>query len=407
MKDHLPVNGDVLRWARERAGYSVQEIAERLKRTEEQIKAWENADNDSSPPYGTLEKLAYDCYRRPLALFFFPEPPEEDSIDKSFRTLPEHELNQIPPRIRYLIRNASVFQMNLAELFDGRNPASKPIIYNLKIALHDADNVVVFADQARDYLGVSVDEQRAWTSDEDALKAWRVILENHGVFTFKDSFKEKKKDAPESPYSGFCLYDEDFPIIYLNNNMPKTRQIFTLFHELAHLLASVARIDKGFGNDYINTLSGDDQRVEILCNRFSAEFLIPAKEINDRLKSLSSSPADEEISFFAQEFCVSREVILRRMRDLSIVAQGFYQKKVAQWERERTKRKERQKKSPGGHHANTQSTYLSKAYMERVFELHYKNQITRDQVADYLGTAKKPAKSDTIDDLENLLLKKT
>ena len=35
---------------------------------------------------------------------------------------------------------------------------------------------------------------------------------------------------------GFCLQDDEFPIIYLNNSAAKSRQIFSLFHELAHLL---------------------------------------------------------------------------------------------------------------------------------------------------------------------------
>ncbi|KKL56723.1 hypothetical protein LCGC14_2242570, partial [marine sediment metagenome] len=39
------------------------------------------------------ERLAYEIYKRPLALFFFPEPPEEETPKESFRTLPQEEID--------------------------------------------------------------------------------------------------------------------------------------------------------------------------------------------------------------------------------------------------------------------------------------------------------------------------
>ena len=410
MKNSLPVNGDVLRWARESQGLSIRDVAEKLSRTEEQIKAWEDNNDDASPPYGTLEKLAYELYKRPLALFFFPEPPEEEPMDKSFRTLPEYELRRIPPKIRYFLRKAKLLQMNLAELFDGRSPSSKPIVRDLKIDLHESLDVPALAARARDYLGISVDAQQNWQDDDKALKSWRSILENHGVFTFKDSFSERNKG--ESPYSGFCLYSEEFPIIYLNNNMPKTRQIFTLFHELAHLLREVGGIDKRGGDHYIDNLSGDDRITEILCNKFSAEFLIPSTEIDGRLKKISLPPDEETLSFFAGEYHVSREVILRRMLDLHLVAQSFYEEKVAQWKEEHARLREAQREAqkaeeaPSGHYHNTQFAYLSRGYLERVFEQLYRNKISQDQVVDYLGVDR-PAKITTVEALEKLLLSQT
>ncbi len=69
-------------------------------------------------------------------------------------------------------------------------------------------------------------------SDTIALKQWRQAVEDCGVFVFKAAFKQKD-------ISGFCLMDESLPVIYLNNSTTKTRQIFSLLHELAHLLLSI------------------------------------------------------------------------------------------------------------------------------------------------------------------------
>jgi transcriptional regulator with XRE-family HTH domain len=63
------LNPIVLQWARERAGYSLGNIALILKKDVGTIKGWESGVG--SPSYGQLEKLAYQYYKRPLA--FYPK----------------------------------------------------------------------------------------------------------------------------------------------------------------------------------------------------------------------------------------------------------------------------------------------------------------------------------------------
>ncbi|MXV75458.1 helix-turn-helix domain-containing protein, partial [Candidatus Poribacteria bacterium] len=68
---------DILKWARERSGYAVEAIATFLKKDASIVNDWEAGE--SVPTYIQLEKLA-DKYKRPIALFFFPEPPDEPNI---------------------------------------------------------------------------------------------------------------------------------------------------------------------------------------------------------------------------------------------------------------------------------------------------------------------------------------
>jgi len=148
-------------------------------------------------------------------------------VKQSFRTLPEYEIENMPAKIRLLLRRAQAFQINLYELYDGINPASRKITKDLSFDL--SVSMAEMGEQVRDYLSVTLDEQASYGGPEDAFKQWRKKLEDSGVFIFKDAFKE-------DDFSGFCLYDERFPVIYVNNSKSFTRQIFTLFHELAHLL---------------------------------------------------------------------------------------------------------------------------------------------------------------------------
>ena len=375
MSDSIPVNPDVLRWARESLRLSQEEVARRMKKKVSDIDAWERGE--ASPTYIQLERLAYDIYKRPIALFFFPDVPDEEAVEQSFRTLPEQVLELMPSRILYLLRRARVFQLNLAELYDGVNPASRQILRDLDFA--PSVEVADMAEQVRAYLGIDLAEQQSWDDADDALKRWRTALEDHGVFVFKDSFNppgKKKVDSVESAFSGFCLYDTDFPVIYVNNNKVKNRQIFTLFHELAHLLMHTGGVDTR-QDDYIEYLTGDNRRIEVLCNQFAAEFLVPSGDFRARLAGMPIH--DSAIAGFAELYGVSRETILRRLLDWDRVSQHEYEEKTRQWRSQRI-----DSGGAGGDYYLTRGAYLGEKYIETVFSNYHRGRISIEQAADYL-----------------------
>lgn len=380
MSEPIPINPEMLRWARESLNLSLEDVAGRMKRDGSEIEAWECGE--AFPTYVQLETMAYKIYKRPIALFFFPEPPEEETIEQSFRTLPDYELERIPPRMRILLRKANVLQINLAELYDGVNPANRKILQELSFAPLVA--ATYMAEQVREYLGIEPSEQQAWKTTDDALKHWRTALEECGIFVFKDTFNSpgrKQVIGGDSPFSGFCLYDMEFPIIYVNNNKPKSRQIFTLFHELAHLLMHIGGVDTRL-DDYIEHLKGDDRRIEMLCNHFAAEFLVPSQDFKARLADVSID--DRAISDWAELYCVSREVILRRLFDWKQVNQQYYEKKIRQWLEER-KTGGGGGGGGGGDHYLTKGAYLGERYIEAVISHYHQGRITVEQAADYLG----------------------
>ncbi|NJL71634.1 MAG: ImmA/IrrE family metallo-endopeptidase [Candidatus Competibacteraceae bacterium] len=376
MSESIPVNADVLRWARESLQLTQGDVGERMKKSVEEIAAWERGE--SSPTYVQLETLAYDIYKRPLALFFFPEPPEEETIQQTFRTLPEFELERIPSRIRFLLRKARVLQLNLAELYDGLNPAAQKVIHDLTFS--PSVSATSMATRVREYFGIALSQQQSWRGADDALKRWRAVLEDRGIFVFKDSFNEQGKTRSLNllgPFSGFCLYDPEFPIIYVNNNMPKTRQAFTMFHELAHLLMQTGGVDAS-DEDYIQHMDGDNKRIEVLCNQFAAEFLVPRRDFEDR--SAGERIDNSMIENWANLYCVSRETILRRLFDQRRIDQSYYDSMVRQWSESQAGAG-----GPGGDYYNNKGAYLGGRYIEAVFRRYHQGRISVDQVADYLG----------------------
>jgi Zn-dependent peptidase ImmA (M78 family) len=385
MAKKTPANPCVLKWARESANLTINEVTHKIKKSSDVIEAWENGTD--SPTYIQLETLAYRVYKRPIAVFFFPEPPKEDDIRKSFRTMPEFEYKKLPLALIRQIRLANLKQENVYELCNGNNPSGIKLINDLKnfrgLGLNELSSKI------REYLGISLDEQKSWNSADDALKKWRKVFEDMGIFVFKEAFKN-------DDFSGFCLYDDIFPLIVINNSMPKNRQIFTLFHEFGHLLYETSGIDK-IKDDFINTLSKKDKDIEVLCNRITAEILVPCEDFDSVAENIEVN--EESISELSELYKVSREVILRKFLDRKIVSQTTYETLTSKWIVEAKKYKEdRKSNSLRGDYYNNQITYLGDKYLDIAFDAYYKKSITEMQLANYLNI-----KIDNLPSLELLL----
>lgn len=377
------IQASVLRWARESQGYSIDDVAQHLKREPAEVKAWE--DGDAAPTYAQLEDLAYKLYKRPLAVFFLPGPPAEISVKKEFRSLPEFELDQLAADTRYQVRIAHAYQISLRELNDGVNPVARKIFKDVRLT--DTTNVNKAADSIRKYLGISLKAQSAWKTSDEALKVWRNAVDEVGIYVFKHSFKQKS-------ISGFCLADDEFPVIYLNNSTAKTRQIFSLFHELAHLLLRVNAISK-FDRAYVDQLPQKERRIGQFCNALAAEFLVPSGDFSAQLR-LVRQINDQTIAALALRYHVSREAILRRMLDRGLVEAAYYETKAKQWA------EEFESAGEGGDYYATQSIYLGDRYLRLVFGKHYQGRLSLEQVADYLGVRTK-----SVAGLEAIMLRKT
>jgi Zn-dependent peptidase ImmA (M78 family) len=382
MKEQIPVNPDLLVWARETAGLSLEETAQRMNKSVEIIELWEKGDG--APTYIQLEKLAYQIYKRPLALFFFPEPPQEETPNQSFRTLPEQEIKMMSSRMKILIRKARVMQANLIELNQEINPAEKQIFKELSFDVNQP--LVEMTKTVRELLGISLDRQIAWKDTDDAFKCWREQLEENGIFIFKDAFKD-------DDFSGFCLYNDEFPLIYINNSKSNTRQIFTLFHELAHILFKTGGVDTRL-NNYINYIEGDDRKIEIICNRFAGQFLVPDLDFNNQIAGVTVN--DEILQDIADRYKVSREVILRKFLDRNIIDQTYYYEKTSEWAESA-----KAQKGAGGDYYRNMGIYLSQKYLEIAFSHFYQKRISDSQLADYLGV-----KAKSIPGMENIMMSK-
>ncbi len=375
------INPNILKWARERSGYSVEAAAKTLSKDISFI--YECESGNSALTYAQLETLA-DKYKRPVAIFFFPEPPEEENIAENL-ALRSSDIERLEPRIHILLRQAYARQLSLMELNRGSNPSENKIFVDVHAQLNDSP--IELAKQTRVYLNISVDEQTGWSNPTEALENWRECIEEKGIFVFKDAFKDDSVD-------GFCLVHDVFPVIYLNNSRPTVRQIFTLFHELAHLLLGK--------NGITRDINPAGEKIETFCNQFAAEFLVPSDDLESHLKFPDYD--DNAVEKLASIYKVSRPVILLKLINKGILTYENYLQRTKGWtalyEAHRDQKTENE--SPGGgSYYNTQTAYLGPRYMELAFSKYYQGQCTIEQLSEHLNVKVK-----NLSELEDCLLRK-
>lgn len=363
VREGLPITPAVVRWARERAGYSMDDAVRHFKK----IAAWEAGE--ALPTYVQVEQMA-ERFKIPVAVFFFPKPPAVPPIEQSFRTLTAADFAAIPRTVRLFLRRGQAMQLNLSELNDSKNPAGRVISRDLKPSTSTSLDKI--AAQVREYLGVSIDEQASWKSVDEALEKWREVFATRaGVYVFKDAFR-----APS--YFGFCLYDDEFPVIYINNSSAKSRQIFTLFHELGHLLFHTSGIDM-LDDHFIDHLADAERKIEIICNGLAARVLVP-DDVLDRM--LAGAKIGRPLAAqLAGYFSVSREVIYRKFLDRGLIDAAEYSAAAKEWAAQMKGKDE----ESSGNYYNSQRAYLGQRYIDLAFTRYYQHRFDRGQLAEYLN----------------------
>jgi Zn-dependent peptidase ImmA (M78 family)/transcriptional regulator with XRE-family HTH domain len=363
----LQPTAEVLVWAREAMNLSIEQVAVRMRKDPETIASWE--EGKACPTFVQLEKLAKSIYKIPSAVFFFPEPPEIDLGPRVFRSASQETMDLLGPEVIGVVRRTSARQDSIRELWP-EEALPEPLA---KLDhLQEGSDLEVLARSVRRLVGVSIDDQTNWRSPEVAVDGWRNAFEGIGIFVLKDAFHQ-------DDVCGFSLFDHNFPVICLNNSLVETRQIFTLAHEMGHLLIGETGIDVDTAGLDIGSTRADI-RIEYLCHQFAAELLLPSKIFRDIRATLE--PTEENVSEAASELNVSRAVVLRRYLDAGDVTWDTYRALTGKW---RSQVRRRFRPGGGGDYYNNQRTYAGAAFLDLVLSSYYSDRITAGSAAMHLN----------------------
>lgn len=317
-KQRLPVNPEVLIWARERAGYDVDEAASKISVKPTKISDWEAGKSKPTPRQG---RLLAKVYERPFLEFFAKTIPEVQEVDlvPDFRFYPEGPTKREMRALEAIQAWAEEQRTNALDLIEELGEQPPVFSSNLRFSI-DSDPEVA-ASIAREALRFSIDEQISQPSRirQQMPNILRNKIEQMGVLVLKQGGLTKLRAR------GVCLYAEPLPVIVFGNEAPSA-QAFTLAHEFGHILIGESAIS---GGPRLKSNGSDEQskKVEYWCNGFAAAFMIPV----DALESMEARPTQpasqfdlSRLSKLADEFAVSRHAMLIRLVTLEYVQSDFY-----------------------------------------------------------------------------------
>ncbi len=366
------VEPSVLKWARESLNLPLTDAARKIGVKANKLSDWESGV--SSPTVGQLRKAAC-VYKRPLAVFFLSEPPRDFDALKDFRRLPDPTQATPSPKLNIEIRRAHVRRETAMELVIGLG-IDPPRIRTVSSNLRDSDRL---AGEARQILGVNLEQQCSWRDRYEALHGWISALERVGILVFQTGA------VPLDEVRGFSISAEPFPVIVVNAKDSPRGRVFTLIHEFAHVL-----LNRGGLCDLHTTRRGrsQEEETEVFCNQVAGAFLLPPQEFLSEpivARKTARTPWEEsEIRQLAEKYSVSHEVVLRRLLTLGRISQSFYQQRRQELLDAYRRESERTQGGFAPYHV-LKIRDLGRAFVRLVLEAYHTEAINSSDVAEMLG----------------------
>lgn len=151
---------------------------------------------------------------------------------------------------------------------------------------------------------------------------YRRAIEAQGLLVFRSNgYNGKWQIAKESPILGFSLYDPECPVIVVKKQAADAQQVFTLMHELGHLL--LHRSSSIDDDEDMHAHGGKEREA----NAFAGNLLVPddfLPAISDRERPDDFALYDDWLAEPRKNWGVSSEVILRRLMDSRRLPRDLY-----------------------------------------------------------------------------------
>lgn len=361
-KNSAFINKDILRWAREECGFSYQDAVKSDFNPEKLEKVEQGREKLTFKQLLVLAKR----YKRPPAFFYLKSKPDEQLIE-DFRTIRPSNF-QFSPNLREAIVNINEKRTFAAE----HQSYDKDYDYSYIKSISITENPENVSKMIINLLKISLDAREKWKNEYNAFNSWKNAIERIGILIFQIT------EVKVQEMRGFSISESPYPTIALNRSDQPLGRIFTLIHELCHLMLKKGGICR-FGVD-------DEKHFEIerFCNAVAGAVLVP-KETLQTMNIVKRHKIDEnwdqrELSSLKRIFWASNEVILRRLLIIESTSKEFYQKMRSYWMKlPKTKRS-----GFGERQYEKILSVNSRNFIEIVLNAMYDKQISMVDVSNYL-----------------------
>lgn len=364
---HIQVNHKMLIWARETLALTKTQASERTGISTKRISQLEDDNRDKQPTLDELKELS-KAYKRTIATLLLLEPPKEKPLPIDRRTIDSKEIGKFHEKTIIAVRKARALAESYVELRQELGIE----IPKLKVSASLKNNPKDIAINISKILQLS--EIREIKNINLALETYIEKVESLGIAVFQLSLTQDS-------LRGFSIIDDILPIIGIKRGQEAAHsKTFTLFHELGHILLNESGL--------CDLSEKTDIEIEKWCNAFSAEILIPTKELLQIEKVIEQRNSRNklwkhmDLVLLGNYFHVGPLAILRSLLENNLTTNAFYNEKHLAWNKPQFGRA----KEPKGRELHKESLQeRGRTYVSLAFSAYDQNRIDLKDLSDFLG----------------------
>ena len=316
------LNPEILLWARETAGLSLQEAASKLGIDDargvpgaERLAALEAGERQPSRPL-LLNKPKQ--YRPPMQTNYLPAPPRMGERGQDFRSLPPEHSRRDDALVDTLVRDVRARQGMVRALLEAEDEAH-PLPFVGSMAMRDGATAVLAS--IMQVLGLDRSQFRHGLSqNRHAKKGFpylREQAERAGIFVLlMGNLGSHHTSLDLEAFRGFALADPVAPFIVINDQDADTAWSFTLLHELAHIWLGQTGVSG----------AAPTTALEQFCNDVAGNFLLPFEEIaqEQALKHALFDGVVRRIGEIAEAYKVSHSLVAYKLFRSNIITRDMW-----------------------------------------------------------------------------------
>lgn len=368
MTVRVEVSPTMLRWAVSRAGWDHATTVGRVPQFDDWV------ERRVLPTLKQLEEFARKTYT-PFGHLFLAEPPDERVPIPDMRTLGDVRIERPSANLLddiYLCQNRQEwYRSYLAD-----NDAAALDIAGSAAMDEDPHDVAIRIRRL-----LRLDEEPS-LEHSNLQRSRRILIdriEDLGVLVMVNGVVGSNTHRALDPqeFRGFALVDAMAPLIFVNGADTLGAQIFTLVHELSHVLLGKSALSDSSSVMYA------EKREERWCNRVTAEVLVPACSLK-RFYQGDTSP--EELERLAHYYSVSTLMVLNRLYDAGLLEWDDFQEKYKH-ERERIMAvlKDKSSRSTGGGYYNVAPMRLGRQFARAILSSTLEGSTSYREAYELLG----------------------
>ena len=300
----LTYNPRIVEWAITRADTDLESL--KVKQPLGKIEQW--LTKEGAPTLKQLEYFAKTVHI-PLGYLFLNEPPKE-TLPLTFFRSPNNPKKKFSLGLYETVQNIRERQEWLT---DYKKDQGHDVLSYIGTASLD-DDIRKTAQRLYKILQIP----RAWywelRTREESLAYLIEKIEKAGIFTSFSGVVNGNTHWPidREEFRGFALVNEYAPFVFVNANDAQSAQIFTLIHEVVHVLVGASA-----GTDLFQLLPTQDP-LEQFCDAVAAEFLVPSYEF---LQEWTKTKNFERLS---RKFKISTLLLAKKAKDLDLISNEVY-----------------------------------------------------------------------------------